>query len=392
MSIAKTKRAIQSNIRNLLRDAVKRRLISDVPIGAFLSGGIDSSAVVALMAETMDGSPNTFNISFHEKEYDESSYAELVARKFNTNHTSIRLSANHFLNELRPALKAMDSPSGDGINTYVVSKAIRQAGISVALSGLGGDELFAGYPIFNQFSRLQRYRNTWGPTYLLRKLASTLYGNGTIRKERINSILTAPSLDIESIYPISRQIISKKHILRLTNLDERNTVLEKELSAKGAAFYQFPTLSQVTCAELIGYTQQTLLKDTDQMGMAASLEIREPFFDHELVTYLLNVPDTIKAPVYPKSLLVESLKPLLPDAIVYRPKKGFSFPWDSWLKRELRGFCEERISQMAERKFINGHALKTLWQQFLTGNASVRWTELWLFIVLEEWLSDNGFE
>ena len=233
------KAAIQSNIRKLLRESVKRRLISDVPIGAFLSGGIDSSAVVALMAETMDGSPNTFNISFHEKEYDESSYAELVATKCNTNHTSIRLSANHFLNELRPALKAMDSPSGDGINTYVVSKAIRQAGITVALSGLGGDELFAGYPIFSQFSRLQRYKNTWGPTYLLRKLATTLYGNGTIRKERINSILNAPSLDIESIYPISRQIISKKHIVRLTNLDERNTVLENNFQIRVQHFIIF---------------------------------------------------------------------------------------------------------------------------------------------------------
>ena len=130
--------------------SVKRRLVSDVPVGALLSGGIDSSAIVGLMVESGDSSPKTFTISFDEEEFDESRYAEIIAKKFHTDHTPIHLKPEVMLEELTHALDAMDVPTGDGINTYVVSKAIHKQGIRVALSGVGGDELFAGYPIFSQ--------------------------------------------------------------------------------------------------------------------------------------------------------------------------------------------------------------------------------------------------
>ena len=132
--------AVQRRIRELMLQSVERRLVSDVPVGAFLSGGIDSSAVVGLMAEAGEGRPNTFTIAFEEKEYDESTYAGMVAKKFNTNHTNILLKPSVFIDELENALDALDSPSGDGVNTYVVSKAIHERGMTVALSGAGGDE------------------------------------------------------------------------------------------------------------------------------------------------------------------------------------------------------------------------------------------------------------
>ncbi|HEV3326125.1 MAG TPA: asparagine synthase-related protein, partial [Puia sp.] len=151
-----------------------------------------------------------------------------------------------------------------------------------------------------------------------------------------------------------------------------------------------PLLSQVSVAEYLGYTQHTLLKDTDQMSMAASLEVREPFFDQDLVEFVLAVPDKWKQPVYPKSLLVESLKPLLPDEIVHRRKQGFLFPWDVWLRKELRSFSELHIKNMAQRPFVRGEHLLRYWKRFLAGDKDVRWSGLWLFIVLDYWLEKNG--
>ena len=146
--ISSDRNAIVRDIGALFRQSIERRMVSDVPVGAFLSGGIDSSAVVAMMAEVSDQPVNTFSVVFDEKLFDESRYSSLIAKKFRTHHTRIDLRADDFLAELPNTLKAVDSPSGDGLNTYVVSKVTRQSGIKVALSGLGGDELFAGYHYF----------------------------------------------------------------------------------------------------------------------------------------------------------------------------------------------------------------------------------------------------
>ena len=139
----------------------------------------------------------------------------------------------------------------------------------------------------------------------------------------------------------------------------------------------------------MGYTQHTLLKDTDQMSMAVSLEVREPFFDQDLVEFMLAVPDKLKQPDYPKKLLVGSLKPLIPDAVVFRKKQGFLFPWNIWLRTELRSFCETRLKNMMQRPWIHGQELWRRWQRFLAGDNDVRWSEIWLFVVLEYWLEKN---
>jgi asparagine synthase (glutamine-hydrolysing) len=384
---------VRTRIRELLLQSVERRLVSDVPVGAFLSGGIDSSAVVGLMAEASAAVPNTFNISFEEKEFDESGYAELVAKKFRTNHTRILLKPAAFIDELENALNAMDTPSGDGINTYIVSKAIRQKGMTVALSGVGGDELFAGYPFFQQYSDLYKRKWLWKAPVAARRLAAAILPGGTPgRKGRIKQLLEADSWFIDKSYPIFRQILSPDLLRQLTipeNPGASETSVQRELSARKKEILQLPLLSQVSVAEYLGYTQHTLLKDTDQMSMAASLEVREPFFDHDLVEFVLSVPDRMKRPTYPKSLLVESLKPMLPDEIVFRKKQGFLFPWGLWLKKDLRSFCDRHIRNMAQRSFINGPQLIDWWERFLNGSPGIRWAEVWLFVVLEFWLEKN---
>jgi asparagine synthase (glutamine-hydrolysing) len=383
------KAQVENKVRELMLQSVKRRLVSDVPVAAFLSGGIDSSAVVGLMVEAGDASPNTFNVSFDESAFDESKYADIIARKFNTKHVSVRLKPEVMLDELTNALDAMDTPSGDGINTYVVSKAIHDTGIRVALSGVGGDELFAGYPIFLNYIDLQNKRWIWGLPRAVRNAGGQLLGKGE-KKDRIRQLMKMASPDIENSYPIFRQITSPANLKKFTNLHDDNPyTLSNQLSSQKNALGKLPFYSQVTAAEYIGYTQQTLLKDTDQMSMAHSLEVREPFFDQDLVEFVMSVPDHLKVPVYPKSLLVESLKPMLPNEIVHRKKQGFVFPWNDWMKNELRSFCDEHIQRMAERDFIRGDRLKYAWNLFLSGDRNVRWLEIWLFVVLNYWMEKN---
>lgn len=383
------RKQVLQHIRDLLRNSVERRLVSDVPIGAFLSGGIDSSAVVGLMAEVSKSRPNTFTIGFSEKEFDESDYAAQVAKKFNTHHNQVLLKPSVFLDELTNALDAMDTPSGDGINTYVVSKAIRQSGLTVALSGVGGDELFAGYPFFRQYLQLKKFSKIWGTMGWARQLAATVYSlKGSNKAGRLQQLLKAPSCSISSFYPEFRRIFAPSLLSKLTHLNGA-TALEQNLQALNGDFERLPALSQVSIAEYLGYTQHTLLKDTDQMSMAVSLEVREPFFDHDLVTYVLGIPDAMKFPHTPKSLLVDALQGLLPPEIVHRRKQGFLFPWAVWMKRELHDFCNQRLQRMAQRDFIQGKALMDYWTRFCKGDPEVRWMELWLFVVLEYWLEKN---
>jgi asparagine synthase (glutamine-hydrolysing) len=385
---------VRRSIRELLLQSVERRLVSDVPIGAFLSGGIDSSSVVGLMAEAGFIKPSTFNVSFAEEEFDESRYANAIARKFDTKHTTIRLAPEDFLKDLEEALDAMDSPSGDGPNTYMVSRAVKRAGITVALSGVGGDELFAGYPFFLTQLRLQKlggpYRLTGG---IRRAAASLLQGSASGRMQRMASIFAASGTEICHTYPEYRRIITRRQTRALTRLGENHPYgLERQLLDRRSEMEALPVLSQVSVAEYMGYTQHTLLKDTDQMSMAVSLEVREPFFDHDLVDFVLQVPDAVKRPRYPKSLLVESLAPLLPDEIVHRKKQGFVFPWDLWMRGPLRDFCEKRIEALCDRDFIRADALRAFWKEFLENGSRIRYTDLWVFVVLGYWMERNRVE
>jgi asparagine synthase (glutamine-hydrolysing) len=130
----------------------------------------------------------------------------------------------------------------------------------------------------------------------------------------------------------------------------------------------------------------------DQMSMAVSLEIREPFFDHDLIEFVINIPDKLKYPTYPKKLLVESVQSLLPNEIIHRKKQGFLFPWSIWMKKDLRSFCESKIRDICKRDFINEKELIAYWNRFLKNDPAIRWSELWSFIVLEHWMQKNSVQ
>lgn len=385
------KEAVKKNVKDLLIKSVERRMISDVRLGAFLSGGIDSSAIVALMSEMSSQPINTFSVNFGEKEFDESPYSNLIAQKYKTNHTSVQLTAEDFLTELPNALKSTDSPSGDGINTYVVSKATKKSGITVALSGLGGDELFVGYPNFINWMKTQNSVLTKIPSVFRRPFAMAIGASNNSKHQRIADILAADKVNISGIYPMFRQVMSQQTLSDFYKNGNHEISIQKLLRAREEEIEEFPLLSQFSIAELLGYTQNVLLKDTDQFSMASALEVREPFFDYKLVEYVLQIPDRIKYPKYPKSLLVEALYPMLPDKVVHRPKMGFVLPFERWMRNELKDFCQDRLENLAEREIFISDKLLKKWDDFQKGTNGVLWSHMWHLVVLTEWLENNKF-
>lgn len=383
--------AWQEAVRAALTAAVERRLVADVPFGAFLSGGIDSSAIVALMRQVMPGLLKTFSVTFAEEAFSEARYARQIARKFDTEHHEIKLSPGDFLKLLPEALSAMDHPSGDGPNTYVVSQATKAAGISMALSGLGGDELFGGYSIFRQAGVLERWGGLPRP---LRALGASAMAR--LRKDiagaKMATLLRLPRLDALTAYPLYRQVLLDAQIgLLLPGFAlPPNWVAQLAQSlAQQPDFQQLPLLSRISVLEMQTYMANVLLRDTDQMSMAHALEVRVPFLDHELVELALAAPDAVKYPHSPKQLLVASLGELLPPEIVNRPKMGFTLPFEQWMKAELRDFCQERLEQLGQRAPFDPKALRRLWAGFLAGQPGVSWSRLWTLVVLANWLDQN---
>ena len=382
---------VQEKIFELLNESVSSRMVADVPLGAFLSGGIDSSAIVAMMSLLGKDKINTFTLSFTEKEYDESVYADTIAHRFGTQHQRHLLKPEDYVAQVSAALDAMDSPSMDGVNTYVLSSAIRKAGIKVAMTGIGGDELFVGYPGFMQYKKIMQRKAGFLLSAVGRKLmAGTMRMTQNDRFLRMADVVDLDSPHITELYPALRQVMSDRTISRLTELQPDHEDWKKILDEEFESVAGLGQFSEFSIAEYMGYTKQTLLKDADQMSMAVGLEIREPFFDHALVEFVLSLSDEMKYPHQPKQLLVDALDPLLPKAIVDRKKQGFVLPWEYWMKNELNGFCTNAIQEIAERDFINGPTLKKHWNDFLKGTGSIRWTELWLFVVLSHWMNKQG--
>ena len=376
-------------------ESIQKRMIADVPFGAFLSGGIDSSIVVGNMAKYSSQPIKTFHISFAEEQFSESKYAKIVANKFGTEHTDIQLHPNDLLNQLPDALSAMDHPSGDGPNTWLVSKVTKEAGITMVHSGLGGDELFAGYPVFKQLSSLIEKKYLLSFPKFLRKLGGNslkLFKND-VQAEKIAEILTLDRFDLESAYPISRKMLSDNQLRQyFGSVKFQNgaiSYVQNHLSY-GQLGFDLPYLSKISVAELRTYLISTLLRDTDQMSMAHALEVRVPFLDHEFVELLLSVPDEWKMGSSQKQLLVNSFKGLIPDEVINRPKMGFVFPWEVWMKNELKQFCGDNLNYLENQQLFNKGAISNFSNQFFNGNPTVTWSRIWPLVVLGYWIKNNG--
>lgn len=383
--------SIRKNIRELFFSSVEKRMMSDVPFGAFLSGGVDSSAIVGAMSEVSNRPINTFSLVFDDPRYDESEYSTLISKRFKTNHQSVTLKPSDLLDYLPDALDAMDMPSGDGINSFVISKLTRQQGLTVALSGIGGDELFAGYPVFKQYPKLSSSYWWHAPRFLRKALAPLLsHAVHPVKQDRLVEVLTLGSPQFPEMFPILRQIFTKSDLQRL-GLNDRSidTELNSGLSDISSKCSN-NQLSKITMGELLMYTKPVLLKDMDQMSMANSLEVRVPFLDHRLVEYLVSIDGVHKSTVSPKRLLVESLDGLLPNEVVNRKKQGFAFPWEDWMRGELSGFCFDALSKLEQFEPFSMESIMPLWDRFMKKDTSVSWAKLWLLVVLGYWLDKNA--
>lgn len=385
-------------IREHMIQSIDLRMRADVPLGAFLSGGVDSSAVVGLMKEVAEKQVSTFSVTFHEGEFDESPWSRMIAKRFDTDHHEIRLSADDFLKQVPDALAAMDHPSGDGPNTFVVSSATKKAGITVALSGLGGDELFAGYPVFTRSHDLmqKRWLASWPKG--IRKLVGSAYvtvkSSGNSRK--MADILAGDYFDLEHTYPLSRQMLLERDMRKVAPqiAQHPNAVFSwlRDAIEPGTSGFSLPFLSKVSLAEMHTYMGHTLLRDTDQMAMAHALEVRVPFLDHHVVTEALASSDDEKWPHSPKKLLTDSLPGLLPDEVINRPKMGFVLPWDRWMRKELRTVCEEGLHSLARIESINSQEIDRIWNAFLRGDTRWSFSRVWMLVVLGNWMERHGIE
>lgn len=377
-------------IFELLSASVQKRLVSDVPFGAFLSGGIDSSIVVALMSKISNEQVNTFNISFDESEFSESKYAQLISKRYNTKHHEIKLTPNDFLKELPNALNAMDHPSGDGPNTFIVSKATKDAGITMALSGIGGDELFAGY---DNFKRLKELQEKWWlkamPGFAL-KLGGSLIkaGKKTVGNAKIAEIMALDDHSLKNTYPLSRSVFTNKELNSIVKENKASRTIAE--MAGLVKFGDKNILSAISCMEMKSYLQNVLLRDTDQMSMAVALEVREPFLDHKLIEYVLGISDEQKFPLTPKKLLVDSVGELLPDEVVNRPKMGFTLPWQHWLKNELKEFCENNLRELDKKQILKQNSATELWNRFMNNDPLISWSRVWHLVVLNNWIDKNS--
>lgn len=351
-------------LRTYIEKAVEEHLLADVPVASFLSGGIDSSIVTAFAAQKLGAKLQTYSVGFDLAEFDESAIANDVARRYGTDHHQIQLSEAEIIESVTEAVAKMDLPSVDAINTYIVSRAVADHGVKVALSGLGGDELFGGYPSFRDVPRLQLIAAF--PPFLRRLVR--LVGN---LGDRLADV------------PASGDAVELAHWRRrfFTDGAIRNAGLPLNREALEVPVAFPDDFARISWAELTGYMCRMLLRDADQMSMAVSLEIRVPFLDHELVEYVLGLPAVVKKQ-HPgvKGLVVEACRDLLPPSVCDRPKAGFVLPMRQWMQGPLAPFVDEGLRETKEREFLPGAFVDELKASFDRGR--LHWSRLWSVVVL----------
>jgi asparagine synthase (glutamine-hydrolysing) len=381
-----------ADLQPMLEEAVRMQLVSDVPVGVFLSGGIDSSALVSILSRG-GVRPSTFSIVFREADFTEAEHSRAVAEKFRTDHHEITVSQQDALAAIPDALRAMDLPTMDAVNTYFVSRETRAAGIKVALSGLGGDEVFAGYSNFHSVPRMERFASAWKylPGMVWVPLASAF--SALSRNSDHNRKLAALALGNGRLvhpYFLARMLFTPSQSDLLFPSADSDTTERALASQRDSLEHARPldAINRVSYLESRCYMLNTLLRDSDFMSMSQGLEVRVPLIDHQLAKKVLAMPGTRKLGSTPKNLLVGALEGSLPDEIVHRPKRGFTLPFEHWLRGELRPEIEpaldpRRVTEGPLGGVLEGNQVQAIWQDFLRGTTS--WSRPWSLYVLLSW-------
>ena len=374
-------------LRAELEESVRAHLVSDVPLGVFLSGGMDSSALVALMSKVSAQRPKTFSVVFAERELSEQEYSRSVAQRFNTDHCEIRLSEGQLLEMLPDAIAALDQPSMDGVNTYVVSQAVKHAGVTVALSGLGGDELFAGYPSFHRALMFAALPQTSKRVLRAAAAVGGSFSHGSVRREKFWQLAGTDGSPAD-VYRITRALFATRFWPRM-DTDGHGSEIDIVKTTD--------VVNTISRLELEGYMANTLLRDTDAMSMAHSLEVRVPFVDTKVVDYVLSLPGEWKLDGrqngMPKPLLADAVADLLPRDFLKRRKMGFTLPFEKWLQGRLRGDMSSvfQDSNQLAAAGLDVEEARGVWRQFLREPRAAGWSRPWSLFVLAQWCRINGF-
>jgi asparagine synthase (glutamine-hydrolysing) len=381
----------------LLERAVASHLVADVPIGVFLSSGLDSTAIAALASQAQAGI-HTFTVVFPDAKFSEAEIARRTANRLGTKHLELMLSDQEVLSRLDEAMAAFDQPSMDGINTYFVSWAARQAGLKVALSGLGSDELFGGYDSFRATSMAARAGELASnlPAQVRTLAAGALtqmafLGSSPDRLRKASAAFRDSEL-LPHPYFFTRLLFTPQTIaahLRANGHSWSITAWWRWLADSARQARAMDPFTAISWLELRAYLLNTLLRDTDAVSMRSSLEVRVPFLHTPLVEYVLSLPGSAKVGAHPKQLLVAALGDILPQEILTQKKRTFTFPWENW----LRGALGKRVAagvadwSPALEQHLSAEFASAVWRDFLAGRTT--WSRPWSLYVLNEWAKQN---
>jgi asparagine synthase (glutamine-hydrolysing) len=402
--------ATEDELAETLRDTVRLHLASDVPLGVFLSGGIDSSCVAHLARQTSATPVHTFTLAFEEEAFNEGLFSRRIAQAIGTEHRELVLTERQFVEDLDHALDSLDQPSFDGLNTYYMARAVRDAGIKVALVGSGGDELFGGYTSFRDLPPLMRWarRLSWLPGGVKLGAARAVSrllarrGAGFAPQTRWSKLpdMIAAGDDLASLYQLAyalflpatqRELLSPAVQAALG--PARQGLPPAQLARLQDELRRDDPRTAVSGLEQRLFLGERLLRDSDAASMASSIEMRLPLVDQALLEAVNRVPPAQRyEPVRSKALLRRIGLRGLDPALFDRPKSGFVLPYDRWLRQRLG----ERIDAMLEDPMLVAAAglhpptVSRLWRAFREGAPGLYWSRVWALFAHVRWCHKHG--
>jgi asparagine synthase (glutamine-hydrolysing) len=390
-------REIELRLFELLKNSVKRRLISDVPLGIFLSGGIDSSAITALAQEEVPGKVKTFSIGFEDPSFDESNYASLVSKFLGTEHFEERMTPKDMLDIIPYLPDILDEPMADAsiLPTYLLSKFTREF-VTVALGGDGGDELFAGYPTYLAHKLAWQYQHFLGNLHPVIKYLANLLpvsDNNISFDFKVKKFLSGigyPDGVRNSVWlgSFSFQDIEKIVSSEVLNYCDRTKLIE-EISSYEEGIPKKDPLTLIQYLDMKLYLQESILVKVDRASMSSSLEVRAPLLDYELVEFVMGLSSGLKLKgLTSKYILKKVMKNILPRAIIKRKKKGFGVPIAKWVKGPLKVLFSDLLSpdRIKREGFLNPEYVASLLQDHLLNKKDNR-KQLWTLLVWELWVN-----
>ncbi|MHC1949243.1 asparagine synthase (glutamine-hydrolyzing) [Bradyrhizobium sp. UFLA06-06] len=397
----------EATLASILEEGMKLHLASDVPLAVFLSGGIDSSAMANLAQRTADAPVHTFTLAFEDQQLNEAPFARQTAAAIGTQHHEVMLSEQRFVDSLDDALDSLDQPTFDGLNAYFISRAIREAGFTVALSGTGGDELFGGYPTYRDLPILQQwchrgraFPRKWQATaaslltWPLRRSSHPVPPQ--TRWAKLPDMVDR-SEDLLALYQMAYALFLPGFQDELLAPDFAGAIVDglpdamrRRMMAETAGR---TAVSAISVMEQRLFLGERLLRDNDAASMASSLEQRVPLVDHVLFESVDALPDQARyQPLGRKDMLRRIGLRGLDPALFERPKTGFVMPFDRWIRRGLKDAMDRtmRDPQAIAPTGLDPTAVERLWRAFLDGAPGMYWSRVWSIYAFVRWCHRNG--